>query len=102
MPGVRRLHLRIFGHVWTWAGTYRRSGTSIGIDWTPISVAVRNLVADAALWFEHDHVEQAAARLHHRLVEVHPFPDGNGRHAWPMQPVTSVTSLPTAAPSAVL
>lgn len=79
---VRRLHARIFGHVWTWAGTYRRSGKSIGIDWAQVPVAVRNLVADAAVWFEHDDdVDRAAARLHHRLVEVHPFPDGNGRHA---------------------
>ena len=78
---VRRLHRRIFGHVWAWAGSYRRSGKSIGIDWPQVPVAVRNLVADAAMWFEYDDVDQAAARLHHRLVEVHPFPDGNGRHA---------------------
>jgi Fic-DOC domain mobile mystery protein B len=78
---VRRLHYRIFGHVWAWAGKYRRSGKSIGVDWMQVPVAVRNLVADAAAWFEHDDVDRAAARLHHRLVEVHPFPDGNGRHA---------------------
>lgn len=78
---VRRLHRRIFGHVWAWAGSYRRSEKSIGIDWTQVSVGVRNLVEDAAMWFEHEDADQAAARLHHRLVEIHPFPDGNGRHA---------------------
>ncbi len=78
---LRRLHQRVFGEVWAWAGQYRTSGKTIGIDWTQVPMATRNLCDDARLWFEHEDVNTAAARLHHRLVEVHPFPDGNGRHA---------------------
>jgi len=78
---LRRLHERIFGAVRSWAGRYRTTGKSIGLDWTLVPTAVRDLLADAALWFAHDDVDLAAARLHHRLVEIHPFPDGNGRHA---------------------
>ncbi len=78
---LRRLHKRLFGDVWTWAGTYRRTERNIGIEPSRIGVAVRDLVADAALWIEQEPFELAGARFHHRLVAIHPFPNGNGRHA---------------------
>ncbi|MEJ8571130.1 mobile mystery protein B [Microbaculum marinum] len=80
---VRNLHDRLFGEVWRWAGAYRLTEKNIGVDPVTISVEVRNLLDDARYWAEHgtfDPVEQAV-RLHHRLVFVHPFPNGNGRHA---------------------
>lgn len=65
-----------------WAGLYRKRETNIGIDPSAISSDVRNLVADAAAWVEHSTYPAAelALRFHHRLVAIHPFPNGNGRH----------------------
>ena len=77
------LHRRMFGQVWEWAGRIRLTNKNIGIDKFGIRVAVRDLMADASIWMEH-HVhpgEEIAVRLHHRLVAIHPFPNGNGRHA---------------------
>ena len=78
---LRQLHLRMFGDVWTWAGTYRLSYRNIGIDWTEVPAAVRNLVQDAQAWMGDDEQQTSVARFHHRLVAIHPFPNGNGRHA---------------------
>ena len=79
---LRDLHRAMFGEVWTWAGQYRTTQTNIGYDPREIATAVRLLVDDARAWVEHDGYppDELAARLHHRLVAVHPFPNGNGRH----------------------
>ncbi|QIK41057.1 mobile mystery protein B [Pontivivens nitratireducens] len=80
---VRSLHKRLFGDVWKWAGTYRLREKNIGIDPMLISVQLRYLLDDARYWAEHSTYEplEAAARFHHRMVQIHPFPNGNGRHA---------------------
>lgn len=78
---LRRLHKLMFGDVWSWAGTYRLSDRNIGIDWTSISVAVRGLVDDCEAWAAFDRTKVPVARFHHCLVTIHPFPNGNGRHA---------------------
>ena len=80
---LRELHRRMFGETWRWAGQYRRSNRNIGVDWPTIPEAVRNILDDGRLWFLEDvyPVDEAIVRLHHRLVQVHPFPNGNGRHA---------------------
>ena len=81
---VRQLHLHMFGDVWTWAGQYRTREVNIGIAPEKISVAVRALVDDARVWLgESDpvHLDRAVCRLHHRLVQIHPFVNGNGRLA---------------------
>jgi len=78
---LRQLHRRMFGDVWDWAGTYRLSDRNIGIDWTEVPAAVRNLVQDAQAWFGDDDQPTPVARFHHRLVAIHPFPNGNGRHS---------------------
>ena len=78
---LRQLHRRMFGDVWDRAGVYRLSDRNIGIDWTEVPAAVRNLVQDARAWFGDDHQRTAVARFHHRLVAIHPFPNGNGRHS---------------------
>jgi Fic-DOC domain mobile mystery protein B len=79
---LRGLHKAMFGQVWAWAGTYRIRETDIGIDPTQISVEVRSLVDDAQVWVECATYEpdELAARFHHRIVTVRPFPNGNGRH----------------------
>jgi len=78
---LRRLHQRMFGDVWTWAGRYRTTLRNIGIDPPLIAGAVRLLTADCRWWIDHDEPTVVVARFHHRLVAIHPFPNGNGRHA---------------------
>lgn len=80
---LRELHRRLFGDVWRWAGTYRLREKNIGIDPRLISVQVRQLLGNAQYWAENKVYAplEAAARLHHELVRIHPFPNGNGRHA---------------------
>jgi len=77
------LHKRLFGEVWDWAGSFRRTGKNIGIDPLHIGVELRALMDDARYWAEHGTYApvETAVRLHHRLVVIHPFPNGNGRHA---------------------
>lgn len=79
---LRQLHRAMFGKVWRWAGMYRTRETNIGIDPIEIAVAVRDLVRDAKTWVELDAYEpnELAIRFHHRMVAIHPFPNGNGRH----------------------
>jgi len=79
---LRDLHRAMFEDVWTWAGQCRIRETNIGIDPTQIAVAVRNLVDDARAWVEMETYEpdELASRFHHRLVQIHPFANGNGRH----------------------
>lgn len=80
---MRELHRRLFGDVWRWAGTFRLTEKNIGIDPLDIPVQLRMLLGDARYWAEHRTFAplEAAARFHHRLVQIHPFPNGNGRHA---------------------
>ena len=80
---LRGLHKAMFGDVWDWAGRYRRSETNIGIPPTYITEEVRKVVDDAATWVEHKTYEpdELAARFHHRLVAIHPFVNGSGRHS---------------------
>ena len=80
---VMTLHKRLFGDVWDWAGKFRKIGKNIGIDPLHIPVALHALMGDAKYWADHKTYPplEAAVRLHHRLVEIHPFANGNGRHA---------------------
>ena len=80
---VRELHRRMFDETWAWAGRYRTSDKNIGAPWPTVSTEVRDLLEDGRYWLEHRTftIDEAAARLHHRLVKVHPFPNGNGRHS---------------------
>ena len=83
---LKGLHRRMFGDVWRWAGVYRRRDTNIGVPWFEISTSLELLLGDlrtqtadrnALAW----PADELAVRLHHHLVSVHPFLNGNGRHA---------------------
>jgi Fic-DOC domain mobile mystery protein B len=80
---MRELHRRLFGDVWKWAGQFRLTEKNIGIDPYQIAVQLRMLLDDARYWAEKDTFAplEAGARFHHRLVQIHLFPNGNGRHA---------------------
>lgn len=75
------LHRRMFGDVWRWAGQYRTTSRNIGIEAYRIPVEVRQAVEDARYWVTHRTFEpdELAVRFSHRLVAIHPFPNGNGR-----------------------
>jgi Fic-DOC domain mobile mystery protein B len=80
---IKTLHRRMFGDVWQWAGRLRTSERNIGIDYWEIPVALRMLLDDAKTWIDQKVLppDEIAVRLHHRLVQIHPFSNGNGRHA---------------------
>lgn len=79
---VRKLHMNMYCDVWTWAGKYRTRELSIGVPSNQVAIEVKNLMGDSSLWFETTNTgeqDQAICRVHHRLVAVHPFINGNGR-----------------------
>jgi Fic-DOC domain mobile mystery protein B len=78
---LRRLHLRMFGDVWRWAGKYRTSARNLGVDHWAIEVSLRQALDDARFWVEQKSYspDEIAVRFHHKLVAIHPFPNGNGR-----------------------
>lgn len=80
---LTELHRRMFGEVWKWAGTFRTSPRNIGIDAYRIGPELRQLVGDVRYQIENDSYppDEIAVRFHHRLVAIHAFPNGNGRHA---------------------
>lgn len=80
---IRKLHKRLFGDVWLWAGEFRLTEKNIGIDPLQIAMQLRILLDNACYWKDNDVFPplEAAARFHHRMVQIHLFPNGNGRHA---------------------
>jgi len=80
---LNTLHKRMFGNVWRWAGKFWTSGKNIGVDAYKISTELQQLIDDTRFRIEHETYEpdEIAARFHHRLVYIHPYPNGNGRHA---------------------
>jgi len=80
---LRALHKQMFGQVWRWAGEYRQSGKNIGVDAYQIAVSLKNLCDDVDTWLAFSSYSklEIAVRFHHRLVFIHLFPNGNGRHA---------------------
>jgi len=80
---ARKLHKKMFGTVWRWAGDFRRSQKKIGIEWMQVPVALHQLFQEVNGWLEYTSFppDEIAARFHHRLVAIHAFPNGNGRHA---------------------
>ena len=80
---LRDLHKAMFSDVWGWAGRYRKRETNIGIEPTYISSHVRDVLNDVVTWVEHEtyQPDELAVRFHHRLVFIHPFVNGNGRHS---------------------
>jgi len=72
----------MLGQVWSWAGEYRRTDKNLGVPWTEVRIGVRLVLDDVPAWIasgmDHDEV---AVMFGHRLVSVHPFTNGNGRHS---------------------
>lgn len=84
---LQRLHRRMFGDTWTWAGSCRRSDKNISpYHWTQVGVLMRELVENTKAQYDASDksagaLDDIAVRFHHQLVRIHPWPNGNGRHA---------------------
>lgn len=80
---MKLLHRQMFCNVWRWAGRFRQSEKNIGVPWYKISIEVKLLCDDVEYWIEKETypADEIAARFHHRLVSIHLFLNGNGRHA---------------------
>lgn len=78
---LRQLHKRMFGDVWRWAGAYRKTARNIGVDAYRIGTDVAQAIDDARYWVENETFppDEITIRFSHRLVAIHPFPNGNGR-----------------------
>jgi Fic-DOC domain mobile mystery protein B len=80
---VQLIHRKMYRNVWRWAGHFRKTNKNIGIDKWQISTALRTLNDDAQFWVAHETFlpDEIAIRYKHRLVSIHCFPNGNGRHS---------------------
>jgi Fic-DOC domain mobile mystery protein B len=77
------VHKKMFGEVWKWAGSKRKTNKNIGVDKFQISTSIRNLLEDCIYWVDNKTFkpDELAIRFSHRLVQIHVFPNGNGRHS---------------------
>lgn len=80
---VRKLHAKMFDQTRKWAGEYRRFKKNLGVPFHEIRERLMALFGDVRYWIENKTYppDEIAVRFHHRLVLIHPFPNGNGRHA---------------------
>lgn len=89
---VRELHKRMYRDVWRWASEFRLSDKNIGVDWKQVPMMLRGLVDDCQFWIDHKTFpeDEIAVRFKHRIVSIHCFPNGNGRHSRLMADVIGV------------
>jgi Fic-DOC domain mobile mystery protein B len=80
---IRTVHKRMYGDVWAWAGSFRKNNKNIGVDKWQIPIELKTLSDDAKYWYENNTFppDEMALRFKHRLVSIHCFPNGNGRHS---------------------
>lgn len=80
---IKTLHKKMLGKVWRWAGEFRRSEKNIGVKWINIGIDLRTLLDDTKFWIENKTFppDEIAIRFKHRLVNIHCFSNGNGRHS---------------------
>jgi Fic-DOC domain mobile mystery protein B len=80
---IKDLHKKMYGDVWKWAGTFRKTNKNIGINWIQIGMELKNLLDDTKFWIANKtfHPEEIAIRFKHRIVTIHCFSNGNGRHS---------------------
>ncbi|PKV53150.1 Fic-DOC domain mobile mystery protein B [Aquimarina sp. MAR_2010_214] len=80
---IKDLHKKMYGDIWKWAGEFRKSEKNIGIKWTQIGIELKNLIDDTKYWIENKTYssEEISIRFKHRIVTIHCFPNGNGRHS---------------------
>lgn len=80
---VCTLHQKMYGEVWKWAGKFRKSEKNIGVKSYQIPIDLKSLLDDTLYWIENETYPpiELSLRFKHRLVSIHCFPNGNGRHS---------------------
>lgn len=80
---IRNVHKRMYGDTWAWAGDFRKINKNIGVDKWQIPTELHHLLADATYWMQNNTFspDEMAIRFKHRIVSIHCFPNGNGRHS---------------------
>jgi Fic-DOC domain mobile mystery protein B len=80
---VCNLHKRMYGDVWAWAGAFRKTNKNIGVDKWQIPTELKYLLDDAKFWYKNETFppDELAVHFKHRIVSIHCFPNGNGRHS---------------------
>ncbi|MBN8697096.1 MAG: mobile mystery protein B [Bacteroidetes bacterium] len=80
---IKNLHKKMYGDVWAWAGEFRKTEKNIGIPHWQIPTELKQLLDDAKFWYENETYtpDEIAIRFKHRLVSIHCFANGNGRHS---------------------
>lgn len=78
-----KLHKQMFAEVWKWSGKQRTTNKNIGVMSEQIMNQLGLLFKDTQYWIEHKTYswDEIATRFHYRLVSIHAFPNGNGRHS---------------------
>lgn len=80
---LKKIHADMFGDIWDWGGKYRKTPIlPIGVEPYQIPIMIYELSEDVVFWMENSTditILEMAARIHHRLTFIHPFPNGNGR-----------------------
>src|SRR5690606_38403342 len=80
---VKKVHKQMFGSVWSWAGSFRKTNKNIGVEKWQVAVELNKLLQNLAFWIENETFppDEVAIRFKHLLVSIHCFPNGNGRHS---------------------
>ncbi len=80
---IRAVHKRMYGNVWGWAGKFRKTNKNIGVDKWQIPATLRTLLDDTRFWYANNTYspDETTIRFKHRLVSIHCFANGNGRHS---------------------
>ncbi len=80
---VKRVHKKMYGDVWAWAGEFRKTNKNLGVNWPLVAMQLRQLLQDCTYWIDQGTypADEAAVRFKHRLVSIHCFSNGNGRHS---------------------
>ncbi len=80
---VRLVHKKMYGDVWAWAGEFRKTNKNIGVDRYQVAIELRKLLGDCKFWIDNGTYtpDEIAIRFKHRIVQIHCFSNGNGRHS---------------------
>ena len=80
---IKQLHYKMFSDVWSWAGEYRKTNKNIGVPYFQIQMSIKQLLDDSMFWHINNTYQddEFALRFKHRIVSIHCFANGNGRHS---------------------
>jgi Fic-DOC domain mobile mystery protein B len=80
---IKQLHQQMYGDVWLWAGKFRKTNKNLGVDHYLVGTELKILLEDVSYWIKYNTypAHEITIRFKHRIVSIHCFPNGNGRHS---------------------